>query len=96
MQKESSVAKPIASRADLIYEDSVKSDIEEAIRSSASLLEFAAEMGSNQEVNATTVFGIANILRTCEHQVHRYLYTQSDIQKCGGDPNILRRKGVKR
>jgi hypothetical protein len=85
MQTKSSAKKPKAKGVSVAYVEHTKSDIEEAILSAAFLLEFAGG----------DACGVAPALRMCARNVSRFLYTQDDIRKCGGDPSILWRKGMK-
>ena len=86
MKKENDVKKSKLNRSGIAYVDHTKTDIEEALNSAAFLLEFAGG----------DVGGVAPALRKCAQQVASLLYTQDEVRKCGGDPSVVWRKGVKR
>ncbi len=75
------------------YRTRIKSGIQSAIESAATLLEFAGDAGG---LDGCAAGGIGEILRLCADQVDRFLFTQDDIRRCGGDPTILWAKLEKR
>jgi hypothetical protein len=65
-----------------------KADLEKALMAIAYLCDWSAS-GGNEGVDGIAVQGFVPLLKRAASHVHRFLYTQDDIRKCGGDLSIL-------